>query len=837
MALFGHTVSSLKTGPIKENGMDTSCTTVTVLSRNYSTGLGVIRSLGAAGYTVDLIASTKKKGSSIIAKSSRYVRSAQEVLSPDIQTDDGELLVAALIEYADKIGYKTVLFPTDDFTASVAAKNRDALKEHFYMPEVTEKAGRSLTETMDKTVQSALARKAGLLTPAEVLVDLSGDIEIPDGVGYPCFVKPYMSIAGHKNEMAVCRDEAELMQQLRAMKKRNANRSVLVQEYLNITKEYDLSGLCLDGEIIIPAIIEKTRIAGHERGVTLSGRVLPLETMGGAVDRIVEFLRSLHYVGMFDMELNLCGDRLYFGEVNLRSGGPNFAYYLSGVNLPDIFVKEITGQGHSPSEEAVSEFGREFVYEKVAWEDYIYSYMTRRELKDCIRSADYTLLCNDDDPAPGRIFKRRIRLSAVKHRIKILLGLEKSGGADKKAKPRVVVTGRNYCNILSIARALGKAGYDVEVLRLFKKSPHPLNLLRRMKPEAHSRYVSSYCELTIGDHAERFADYLISNASDRKTLLIPTDDYSAFAADNVLRRLNKYYIVPNIAGTQGEIIRLMDKNEQKRIAAKFDIPLLESRLIKSANGSFEIPEGVVYPCFVKPNVSMKSTKAQMLRCDDAEALEKALTSFAAKGDFEVLAEQYADIKNEYSVLGVSVDDAVAAPCVFRTTRGGHRERKGVALTGETVCSSELEPVIDKCAELVRSLHYTGMFDIDLIETADGRIYFTELNFRAGASLHAFTESGVNLPGMLADCLVKDARADESCRVYKTGRSFVSEKVLMEEFARGDVSAKQARSLMKEAEIHFVKDGTDLRPYRYFRIFYAFAALLRIPYRLRDRKAK
>ena len=35
---------------------------VLVLARNYSTGLSVIRSLGAAGYTVDLIASAYKKG-------------------------------------------------------------------------------------------------------------------------------------------------------------------------------------------------------------------------------------------------------------------------------------------------------------------------------------------------------------------------------------------------------------------------------------------------------------------------------------------------------------------------------------------------------------------------------------------------------------------------------------------------------------------------------------------------------------------------------------------------------------------------------------------------------
>ena len=40
---------------------------IVVLSRNYSTGLSVIRSLGTAGYTVDLIASAVKEGKSVVA--------------------------------------------------------------------------------------------------------------------------------------------------------------------------------------------------------------------------------------------------------------------------------------------------------------------------------------------------------------------------------------------------------------------------------------------------------------------------------------------------------------------------------------------------------------------------------------------------------------------------------------------------------------------------------------------------------------------------------------------------------------------------------------------------
>ena len=46
---------------------------------------------------------------------------------------------------------------------------------------------------------------------------------------------------------------------LRGMKEFYSDRSVLIQEYLDIEKEYDICGVCLDREVIIPAVIEKTR--------------------------------------------------------------------------------------------------------------------------------------------------------------------------------------------------------------------------------------------------------------------------------------------------------------------------------------------------------------------------------------------------------------------------------------------------------------------------------------------------------------------------------------------------------------------------------------------------
>lgn len=823
---------------------------VIVLSRNYSTGLGLIRSLGAAGYPVDLIASTKKKGSSIIASCSKYIRNSVEVLTPKIQGDSGSGLIEVLMEYTKKYKEKMVLFPADDFTASVIASNHTVLKDHFLLPGVKEGAAFSLLESMDKNIQGEIARKVGMLTPFEWAIPLSGDIVIPQGVTYPCFVKPLQSISGSKMEMAVCNGREELEKHLLGMKAFYRDRSALVQEYLNIDKEYDLSGVCFDQEVIIPAIIEKTRIAKYELGVTMSGKIIPLDMLGELKTKITELLREFHYTGMFDMELHLCGDKIYFNEVNFRSGGPNFAYFLNGVNLPDILVKGITGKKHNPEDEKIETFGKTFVYEKVAWEDYIYSYMTKQELKQCIEEADFTLLANCHDPKPGKIFYKRIRLSALKKRIKMILGQEARDGKqitsnsrqgknknksnEAAEKKSIVVTGRNYGNILAMSRALGEAGYEVEVLRVFKKKPHPVNLLSKMKPDSHSKYVKVFCQCVANENPLRIVDCLIDMSdSDQKKLLIPVDDYLACTVDENLKQLSEFYVVPNIENKAGEISRLMDKNEQKKLAAAFHLPMLRSSLIKSESGTFEIPSNVHYPCFVKPNVSMKSTKAKMMKCENRQELEQLLTRYAKIENFEMLVEDFAEIKTEYSILGLSTGNESVAPGIFKVIEGGHKERKGVALQGELISSTCLQPLIEKCNKFIESLNYTGLFDVDLIETKDGDIYFVELNFRAGASIHALTATGVNLPEMYAKYLINGIPINKNSRSDGIGKRFISEKVLIEEYTRSDANLSKVRQSMDTADLYFIKDEKDPQPYRYFKRFYIIAYLMRIPYRLRD----
>ena len=93
---------------------------VIVLSRNYSTGLGLIRSLGQAGFEVDLVASARRKNSSVIASSSKYTGHSREFLTPMIYGDQGRDITDYLMEEGAKDKRTKVLFPAESVAPSPA---------------------------------------------------------------------------------------------------------------------------------------------------------------------------------------------------------------------------------------------------------------------------------------------------------------------------------------------------------------------------------------------------------------------------------------------------------------------------------------------------------------------------------------------------------------------------------------------------------------------------------------------------------------------------------------------------------------------------------------------
>ncbi len=833
----------------KQAGLEDGEPLIVVLSRIYSTGLAVIRSLGAAGYTIDLIANCRKEGQSEVACASKYVRNSVEVVSRKVAGGGDRAILRELLEYRNDVGRQIVLFPTDDYTASVVDSYREQLEEIFIMPSIVGGKQGDMVDLMKKTVQSSLAREAGLLMPAEWIINLRESICIPEDVVFPVFVKPIESITGFKVEMKKCDDREALYRHLQWLQDRHPDRDILVQEFLDIENEIDLSGVCLDQKIIIPAIIRKTQVAVYEKGVTLAGIVVPAEELGELQDKIVRLMQSFHYFGMFDLELNIANGKIYFNEVNLRSGGPNFSYFMSGVNLPALVVSELLGKGHKPEDECVETYGKNFIYEKVAMDDYAHNKISKRKYKKMLAEADIRLLEYADDPKPTQLFyelneekaertRKRVKKEAVKRTLRpylgginqVIKGYPQAKRANKRnpnaTTPRVLVAGRNFCSNLCMAKSLGEAGYEVEVLRVFQKKPGEHNILRKLRPEMYSKYVKAYYVCNSRRNAVRIVERLKAIADENnRMLIIPADDLVANIIDEYYNELKDYYIMPNINGKGGEIARLMSKEAQKNLAKEAGLPVLNSCVISSADENLTIPDSVNYPCFIKPNVSKNSSKSQMKMCATYEELKATLEERAAMG-FELLVEDFVQIKRELSYLGVSTDKGVVCPGYFEAVEGGEGKHRGVALVGRMLPVEEAEPLISEVVKFIESLKFNGLFDVDLIETTDGKVYFVELNLRYGASGYALTKLGANMPAMFADYMLKGIPVDKTCRIKEANKTFASEKIFIDEYIEGILTREDIDRIDKSVDIHFIKDDDDPEPYKHYMKQWKFAKELR-----------
>ena len=157
---------------------------VVVLSRDYASGLSVIRSLGAAGYTVDFVAGALSAGQSAIAASSKYVHKAAEVVygkGEKASKEAEKKLIDELLAHKGKKGAKPVLFPTDDFSVAVVDRHRSELEPFFLTPSILDGDG-LMTPLMDKNMQAKMARRAGFCTPREWTFDLSREIALLEGI-------------------------------------------------------------------------------------------------------------------------------------------------------------------------------------------------------------------------------------------------------------------------------------------------------------------------------------------------------------------------------------------------------------------------------------------------------------------------------------------------------------------------------------------------------------------------------------------------------------------------------------------------------------------------------
>lgn len=368
---------------------------IIVLGAHYSTMLGVVRSFGIEGYKVEVVF-IGQNGANIV-KCSKYVAKFLQIK----MRDDRSIIMLLLNNYCGN----SVLVPSDDYTSSLIDRYRDELHPFFLMPYVKGHKQGAITHLMDKSVQCQMAQQASLNVAKTWAISLkSYDIIIPDDMVYPCFVKPCVSAERGKYGMCKCDDKDDLLLALKKLKKEGSNNKVLVQEYLDIKDEIQLTGICVGNRVYLPAIIKRLKVAEKSKGCTLYGEVQKCNIIGDVYSQIIAMLERLDYIGLIVVDLIESNEKLYFSELNFRSSGVLYALTMAGINLPSKFFKVVSSTFEDSIFKDNVDWGMRFLNDKVLMEDKCAGYITDSEFKSMITSTDHYIIKDEEDKGPYNAF-------------------------------------------------------------------------------------------------------------------------------------------------------------------------------------------------------------------------------------------------------------------------------------------------------------------------------------------------------------------------------------------------------------------------------------------------
>lgn len=384
---------------------------VVVLGRNYSTTLGIIKSLAESGYDINVFFMSVNEGFINIVRESSHV--SKFIGQNNLNKDSVVLRLKELILDDSK---KQVVIPTDDLSASIMDEKHEELSQNFLIPHF-EAENMSIIKAMDKSFQKELAEEYGFKTAKSWTIHFeNGKYKYPKDITYPCFFKPLISIQGGKHGMKKCQTETELQAELEKYEQYGQD-DVLVQEYLKIDKEYTISGICFGNQVYLPALQDKLRISEAHKGTTIYGIVESFDKEPLLHEKLVRMLSSLSLYSIIDVEVFKCGERIYFNEINFRTSAVCYGLVAAGANIPGLFVKSMLS-GRLSVPETPIRYGTRFFCEKAAWDDYIAGKISRSECRKMEKETECYIISDKSDPKPYSRFLTIARKRYILQHIK-----------------------------------------------------------------------------------------------------------------------------------------------------------------------------------------------------------------------------------------------------------------------------------------------------------------------------------------------------------------------------------------------------------------------------------
>ena len=168
--------------------------------------------------------------------------------------------------------------------------------------------------------------------------------EVAGRLGYPVLVRPSYVLGGLGMQIAI--NDHDIDEFIGIINRIAQDHPILVDKYLQ-GKEIEVDAVCDGEDILIPGIMEHIERAGIHSGDSIS--VYPAQSISEKTKRTIEdytkkLARSLHVIGLINIQFIVCGEDVYVIEVNPRSSRTvPYISKVTGIPIVPLATKVIIG--------------------------------------------------------------------------------------------------------------------------------------------------------------------------------------------------------------------------------------------------------------------------------------------------------------------------------------------------------------------------------------------------------------------------------------------------------------------------------------------------------------
>ena len=187
-------------------------------------------------------------------------------------------------------------------------------------------------------------------------------LEAAQGLGYPVLIRPSYVLGGAGMQIAI--SDKDIIEFMDVIPQHKQEHPILIDKYL-MGKEVEVDAVCDGEDILIPGIMEHVERAGIHSGDSIS--VYPAQSISDKCQRVIvdytrKLAKSLHVIGLINIQFIVYQDEVYVIEVNPRSSRTvPYISKVTGIPIVDLASKVIVGAkisdlGYEPGLQKASEY-------------------------------------------------------------------------------------------------------------------------------------------------------------------------------------------------------------------------------------------------------------------------------------------------------------------------------------------------------------------------------------------------------------------------------------------------------------------------------------------------